>query len=64
MIPYWKSSVFWPLLVTEGGLFCYFMSCHMIFTHASALLKAGPSKFSYLHPKRYNGSIIALKIES
>ena len=64
VIPYWKSSVFWPLLATQNGLFCYFITGHVIFTNASSLLKAGPCEFSYLHPKRYNGSIIALKIES
>ena len=64
VIPYWKLSVFWPLSMTENDLFCYFISGHVIFTNSESQSKAGPCEFSYLDPKRYDSSIIALKIES
>ena len=62
-IPYWKSSVFWPLLMKENGLFHDFVKDHIIFDTAGTCLKAGRCPFAYLDPKRYKGPLIALKIE-
>ena len=62
VFPYWKSSSFWPLLVTQDGVFEDFVSDHLFIENGCDCLREGTCPFSFLTPNNFRGSFVALKI--
>ena len=62
VLPYWKSSSFWPLLVTQEGVFEDFVSDHLFIENGCDCLREGTCPFSFLTPNNFRGSFVALKI--
>ena len=63
VLPLWKSSAFWPLLL-DGGGFKSFITYAEIFRDGKKWLKKGNSGYSLLGTENFASAIIVLKIDS
>lgn len=62
VLPFWESSSFWPLIVKQKAIFEDFVSDHLFIKNGRECLREGNCPFSFLTPRNFRGSLVALKI--